>query len=262
MDYRQFIKRWLELQPKKGRGLPSKMAEHLRVSTTMISQILHGDRHLNLELASELADFMALSSNEQEYFFLMIDYQKAGSENLKNKLKNKLQKEQALAAKLKERLNINVELPETAKTIFYSSWLYTGVRNLSAVPEFNTIDTIAVKLSLPRNLIQKTVDFLVKNNLLILKEDGTLEIGPQKTHLDSESHLVAKHHQNWRLQGFQQMLSQNEKSFFYTGTMSLSKELASQIRQELPAFIESLYKRLGPSPSEVVRCFNIDWFEY
>mgnify|MGYP000953554804 FL=1 len=87
LDYTAFIKDWIKSQPKKGRGIASKMALSLRVSTTMISQVLNGDRQLSLELASDLADFIGLNTSEQDYFFLMIDFQRAGTQGLKNKLK-------------------------------------------------------------------------------------------------------------------------------------------------------------------------------
>lgn len=260
-NYRRFLKQWMSSQPKKGRGLASKMAAHLRVSSTMMSQVLNGDRHLNLELASELGDFMALNPEEQEYFFLLIDYERAGTPGLKNKLKKKLQSEQTKAAKLEERLKVDRQLSEQANNLFYSNWLYTGIRNLAAIAEFNDIDAIAERLQLPRIQVQKVVAFLLQHELLIL-EKGQLISGPQKTHLRADSILVSKHHQNWRLQGFQQMHFQSEQNFFYTGPMSLSKELAEEIRREIPGFLEQIYKRLGPSPSETVRCLNIDWFEY
>lgn len=55
---------------------------------------------------------------------------------------------------------------------------------------------------------------------------------------------------------------QNENDLFFTSPMSLSKEAAEKIRQELPAFIEKISKIVIPSKSEVIRCLNIDWFEY
>lgn len=261
LDYSAYIRAWIESQPKKGRGLASRMALSLKVSTTMISQVLNGDRHLSLELASELADFIGLSIPEQDYFFLMIDFQRAGTQGLRNKLKRKLLEEQEKSNKLKERLKVEVELSDTAKSVFYSNWVYSGIRNLSALPEFKDVDSISEKLHLPRATVQKVVDFLLQNNLLVQK-NGALQVGPQKTYIGADSLLVNKHHQNWRLQGFREMLNQNDQNLFYTGPMSLSKELAAQIRHELPTFIEKLYKRLGPSTSETVRCLNIDWFEY
>ena len=261
IDYKDYLNAWLENLPKKGHGEMRRMALHLNVSTTMMSQVLRGNKDFSSELASELADYLNLNDNETDYFFLMIDYARAGSHNLKTKLKKRLEHKKNESQKLVNRMPKDAELSEQNKAIYYSSWMYTGVRNLSAIPYYSDIDKISEKLNLPRNQIQKVVDFLIQNQLCVLK-DGKLEVGPQKTHIGNNSLLVHKHHQNWRLQGFNKMVQSDDENLFYTAPMSLSKELASEIRQELPSIIEKIIKRVGPSESEVVRCLNIDWFEY
>lgn len=54
----------------------------------------------------------------------------------------------------------------------------------------------------------------------------------------------------------------DNKNLFFTMPMSLSEEVADKVREDLPAYIEKIAKWVGPSPSQVVRCLNIDWFEY
>jgi hypothetical protein len=44
--------------------------------------------------------------------------------------------------------------------------------------------------------------------------------------------------------------------------MSLSKDVADQVLKALPDFVEKITKWVAPSPSEVVRCLNIDFFDY
>lgn len=58
------------------------------------------------------------------------------------------------------------------------------------------------------------------------------------------------------------MQNYDEKDLFYTAPMSLSKEVAERIRTQLPELIKQIIDQVGPSESEVVRCLNIDWFEY
>lgn len=91
---------------------------------------------------------------------------------------------------------------------------------------------------------------------------GKLQVGTKRTHIDANSPLVAKHHQNWRLRTFEKMPLQRAEDLFFTFPMSLSADDAKNIRQYLPSVIEQIHKIVGPSPSEVVRCLNIDFFEY
>jgi len=105
------------------------------------------------------------------------------------------------------------------------------------------------------------IDFLLQNNLCVIK-DGLLDVGPQQTHIGPTSPFVSKHHQNWRLHGISKMVETSERNLFFTSPMSLSRETADEIRPKILSFIEEIRKLIRPSPSEIVRCLNIDWFEY
>lgn len=260
-DYRKFLRSWVLARPKQGRGEWSRIAKHLGVSSTMISQVMNGERHFSQELASELGDFLGLTEEETSYLFLLIDYQRAGTHQLRAKLKKRVEGEQKRAAQLARRLKKDTEISESTKAVFYSDWVYSGVRNLSSIDAFGDADSIAARLGLSRSQVQKVLEFLLQEGLCKV-EDGKIVVGPQRTHIGSDSPWVAQHHRNWRLKGFDSMGEEREKNLFYTGPMSMSEETAAQIRQEIPSFLERIYKLIHPSPSEVVRCLNIDWFEY
>jgi uncharacterized protein (TIGR02147 family) len=260
-DYKKFLRAWIEAEPKAGRGLIRKMADHLRVSSTMMSHILSGDKHFSFEAANELALFIGLEDAESDYFLLLLSYAKAGSFSLQERFKKKIIAEQKKSKEVTKRVKADADLPETAKTIFYSNWLYAGVRNMTACPGMQNVDEIASHLNLPRASIKKVIDFLLRNGLS-LEENGKIVPGPKQTHISHQSPLVSRHHQNWRLQGFSKMIDADEKNLFFTAPMSLSHETSELIRHKIPFFIEDMIKLVRPSKSEVVRCLNIDWFGY
>jgi uncharacterized protein (TIGR02147 family) len=260
-DYKKFLKSWIENQPKQGRGLIRKMANHLRISSTMMSHILSGEKHFSLEAANDLATFIGMDESESDYFLLLIFHAKAGSFSLKERFRKKIVSEQKKASEITKRVKADGELPNVAKTIFYSNWLYTGIRNMTACPGLQNVDEISNHLNLPRATVKKVVDFLLQNELC-LEREGKLIPGPKQTHVGHQSPLVSRHHQNWRLQGFTKMIDTDEKNLFFTAPMSLSHETADKIRQKIPSFIEEIIKLVRPSPSETVRCMNIDWFGY
>ena len=247
--------------PKGGRGEYRKVAERLGVSTTMVSQVFNGDKHLSLELASDLTDYLHLNELETDYFFLLVEHARAGSFRLQQKLKKRLENATAEAKKLEVRLKQDAELNDATKAIFYSSWIYTGVRMLTDLSDMNDAQEIADRLNLPRPQVQKVLEFLIKEGLVVQK-DGKLKMGPRRTHIGASSALVNKHHQNWRLAGFQKMILTETENMFYTGPMSLSVEVAERVRSELPALIEKIHGWVVPSQAETVRCLNIDWFEF
>lgn len=260
-DYKAFIKAWLQAQPREGRGLLSRIAEKTGLSPGMMTHVLNGDRHFSPEAANEVAAFMSLNEEETDYFLLLVNYERAGTHALRERLKRKIISEQKKANELSKRMKPEHTLPETAKALFYSHWIYTGIRNMTACEAFKDVDKIASHLQVSRATAQRVIEFLLKNNLCVVK-NGRLDVGPQVTHIGNETTLVSKHHQNWRLHGLTKMLEPNDKNVFFTSPISLSRETADVIRNKIPTFIEEIRNLVGPSPSEVVRCLNIDWFEY
>ncbi len=260
-DYKKFVQEWLKEHPKGGRGQLKKMADHLRVSTTLLSQVFKGEKHLSLETAADVAEYLGLSEKESEYFLLLIEHQRAGSFKLKKILEKKLAREQQAGSQLQNRLHQDRQLSEEEKMRFYSSWMYSAVRILSALPDMSNAKKISERLNIPLGIINNVVQFLLEKNLCRI-ENNRLTYGDYRTHIGKDSPYVIKHHQNWRIKGFQNMELRRDEDLFFTQPMAMSREASEKIRLLLPGIIEQINAISGPSDSEVVRCFNLDWFEY
>lgn len=260
-DYKEFLNLWLKEHPKGGRGQLKRMADHLRVSTTLLSQVLKGDKHFSMETAAEITEYIGLNEKEAEYFLLLIEHQRAGGFKLKKILEKKLDREQQAGAQLQNRVKADRQLTDEEKMQFYSSWMYSGVRLLSALPDMNDAETISRRLNLPLGIVHGVINFLLEKNLCTIK-DNKLVYGAYRTHIGKDSPFVVKHHQNWRVKGFHSMELRRDEDLFFSYPMALSVEAAEKIRKMLPGIIEELNTISGPSESETVRCLNIDWFEY
>jgi len=259
-DYREFLNSWISSQ-EHSRGLRGRLSEAMGISSTMMSLIMKGDKNLSLEQAAEAAEFVGLNEKETDYFFLLVELGRAGSHKLQTKLRRQIRAIQSEANKIAHRVKKDIELSEEAKAVFYSSWLYSGVRILSAVDGFNDIPSIAKRFNLPMHVVANVVEFLLEKDLC-RKENGKITYGAARTHVGADSPFVTKHHHNWRLRGLQMMEQANETNLFYTKNMAISHKAAEEIRKLLPPLIESVDKIGGPSESEKVYCLNLDWFEY
>ncbi|MBX2987561.1 MAG: TIGR02147 family protein [Bdellovibrionaceae bacterium] len=260
-DYKKYVTEWVENQPRQGFGEYRRISQALNVSTTMISQVFKGDKHLSLELAAELCEYLQLDEQEAEYFLLLVEANRAGSMKLRKRFEKQIKVRQNHAKKLENRIKNVHELTSDQKSIYYSSWLYSGVRMLSDLESFNDSAVIADHLRLPRPQIQKVLDFLLQHGLVV-SEKNRLKLGPTRIYLSTSSHLANKQHQNWRLHAMNKMVQPDDDNFFYTVPMSLSREVADWIRRELPEFVEKVNAKVTPSKSEVVRCLSIDYFEF
>lgn len=257
-DYRVFLKNWIGEHSARTRGLQGKLAQAAQISSTLMSRILSGEKQLSLEQAAEIAEYIGLNESETEYFLILVEIGKAGSFKLKSKLISQADK---LAQKVSVRISKTVGIDENIKAIYYSSWIYAGIRNLVATPGEHNVISVSQRLGLPKLVVANALEFLVSNGLCKV-ENNSITYSVQRTHLEADSPFINKHHFNWRGKALQSMEYKKDTNLFFTGPMSLSKEVSQEIRQMLPQFIEDIMKKVGPSSSELVYCLNIDWFEY
>lgn len=257
LDYRKFLKIWITEQSKSTKGLQSKLANSARISSTFISRILSGDKHLTSEQGLEMAIYMGLNDQEIDYFLLLLEIGKSGSEKLKQRLEKKAK---LISKKIDVRIENTTSLNEEVKSVFYSNWIYSGIRNYVATPGPHDVLSIAHALHIPKNITADALQFLIQNGLCKIQK-GSITYAIKRTHLDSDSAYVNTHHTNWRNKAIQNMPLKKSNDLFFTSPMSLSEETAQEIRALIPDLIQKIMKKVEPSPSEKVYCLNLDWFE-
>jgi uncharacterized protein (TIGR02147 family) len=260
-NYRQYLTAWIAAQGDRSYGLKGKLAAASGVSSSLISQILGGEKSLTPDQASDAVDFLGLSEIESEYFHLMVEKDRAANPRYREKISKKMLAVQKQSLKIGTRVPRNKELNDQQKAIYYSSWLYTGIRNMTAISGLQQANSIAEHLRCEPQLVTKILRFLIENGLC-REENNLVTYGPASTHIDKESPFVNKHHQNWRFQAINTMEKRRDGDIFFTSPMSLSKAATKEIEKMIPQFIQSVMKISGPSESEQTQCLNIDWFNY
>ena len=249
-----FVRDQFKLRSKNGFGEAAKLAQFLRVHPTYLSQILKGEKSFTEDHAISIAGYFNLNALETDYLMLMIQLERAGTTAHKNYLEEKkkslLDQSQQLKNRLIQRASISPEFQQR----YYSDWIYSASRLATLIPEVNTLHTISQFLDVPEANLKKILSFLVEANLLTL-ENGKYNAGNASTFIEGESPLIKMHHTNWRMKAMA-----SSRSLHYTSPMTLSTEDFIQIREMLMETINSIKKRLDPSPSEEMVCLNIDWF--
>lgn len=259
-NYRDFIRYRIEQSPRKGHGQFKKMADFLGIQTSMLSQIMAGHREMNAESASLLCEFFGLNDLESDTFLCLVQLARAGNSRLKAQLERQLKVLRTQSEKVEKRISKERELDEATKAVFYSQWYYSGVRLVTALDGCNTVDAISERLRLPRSQVTRVVEFLVENGLCAYR-DGKLQYGPQSTHVNADSPLVARHHSNWRLKAMENFEGLNSSELVFTSPVAVSQKDALTIRRRLLETIEDWARISDQSPSERLMCLNIDWVE-
>jgi len=261
IDYREFIKKRFQEMPKKGYGQAHKLSVFLGVHTTLVSQILKGIKTFTLEQASEVCSFFGFSELESDYFLLLVQLDRAGSELLRTNLKRQVETSRKKSLELVQRLKPAQKLSEEMRAIFYSDWTYSAVRQLSALEGIHNLDSISDYFGISKKQTKSIIDMLLKAEL-IKEEKGNIRIGPSTTHLEVGSPWVRVHHLNWRQKAIESMKDDDVAKLHYTSPLTISKHDAVRIREMIIQFLEEVDKVIDPSPSEELRCLNIDWFKF
>ncbi|WP_413581934.1 TIGR02147 family protein [Bdellovibrio sp. HCB288] len=258
-----FVKAYIEsLSPTERRGINGRLSKAAGVFPSYFSLILSGERSLNTEQALGIANYMLLGTWQKRYFLRMADYDRAGSEELRQELSRELEE---LRLKHHQISGVvpheNVLLSSEDTTRFYSSWVYAAIRLASVLPESNTLEDIAKRLNIPLKECSEAMDFLLDKGLCI--QEGTrFNVGPAHMHLGNDSYQIGTHHSQWRLQAMSRHASMKSTSeLAYSVALCLSKEDVTKVRSLLLDSIKKVREVSDPSPSETLYLLNLDWLE-
>lgn len=259
-DYRQYLNAYIKSLPKKGFGEAKRMADFLNVSSTFISHVLSGAKDLNLEQATLLSRHLGLNRLESDYFFYLVQWERAGNPELKKFCEEKILELKQRSLKLSDRLEAKRVLSEEEKSVFYSAPIYSMIHiYCSTKKDGCSLEEIAKRFNISRAKASQIIHFLLESKLCLANNDRFLT-GTHSTHIEQGSPHLFKHHANWRLRAIQAAENLDDTELMYTLNIAVSEKDFSQMREELVQFIKKFLDKAYPSPAEEVVCFNLDWF--
>lgn len=255
-NYRLYLQEEVKARP---RGLPQQISRATGIHPSVLSQVLQGKRDLTADQAAALAAFLGLDEEESQFFLLLNQIARAGTEKLRKLLDRQLQRilqERSLVAR---RLPKPRGLSAEGKALFYSNWFYSAVRVLSAIPGCQTREALRQRVGLDAERFRAVLSFLLEHRLCV-EEKGKILPASQSTHIPADSPLVARHHGNWRVKAMERHpMVDPARELAFTSVMALSEKDALWVRARLLDAIEEVCRRSDPSPSEVAYFLGIDW---
>ncbi len=259
-DYKKYLNDYFDSK-QTSRGNRSAMARAIDCQTAYVSSVLRGVNHFTPEQAEAINIHIGHSEAESDYFFLLLQFQRAGTEALKRRIKKQIEKIRQERFNLKKRLQVSQSLSFSDQAKYYSEWYFSAVHTLSSIPGFQNITSIATYLNLDTSLVAEIIDFLLSSGLLeSVKHE--FRIGKTHIHLGSDSPLISKHHINWRLQAMQKLsLRTAADNLHYSSTVTLSQADVVRIKEMIIQLIKNSKEIIRKSPEETLQCFAIDFFK-
>ncbi len=242
------------------KGLKSALAKAINCQPTYISQILNGNAHMSLEQAEATNSFLNHSKDESHFFMLLVQHEKAGTKPLKEYFYGQIQSCLNDRMVLTKRVGKAKTLSKVDQAEYYSSWTYAAIHVATTIPELNNPIKIADFFNLNINIVNKVLNFLENKELISKDKSGLYESGDVSIRLGNNSYNITKHHTNWRLFAIEALKNETINDLHYSGVVSLSRNDAYRIKDNLLKFIKNNIQIIKGSKEEELFCLSLDFF--
>ena len=261
LDYKQYLSDFIREKPGKGHGFRTVIAEAVGCRVAFISQVLNQEAHFSLEQAENVNVLLGHTPEESDYFLLIVSFERAGSQRLRERLKRQIERAREKRQILKERVDIKQTLSIQDQAVYYSHWYYAVIHMLLTISQFQTRETIASYVGLPLERVADVLEFFVKRGLAKI-EGGRYKPGESRLFLGHDSPNINKHHTNWRLQAMQSLDRNLKSDLHFSGIVSLAVADVVKVKEELIKGVESARAVVRNSPNEEeVHCICVDFFK-
>lgn len=257
-DYKLYLNQKIDEMPRKGRGIKLKLAQYLGCQSSFVSQVLTNRAELNLEHAFKINRFFYHNDQESKFFLLLVQYSRAGTQELKQFFDNEIIALKKKAQEFEEKLPSNIT--ELDKYIYYSSWYYAAIHMLVAIPKYRNTEAICKKLNLEPKVVNQALNFLLDRGLIVKKSDEFI-VGEAKLFLNQNSEQTSLVHFNWRQKAIESIAKSKDPQNGHVSTiLTLSKKDRSKAMTILATAFEEINHLVQNSKEEDVVALNIDFF--
>lgn len=243
------------------RGYKAYLAKSAGCERSYFSQVINAKPHLTPDHAFHLSNALEMTAQEREYWLILIEYGRSSDTNYKRFLHNKMLSYQAQSEDMRNRFDHPPELSKKSEILYFSKWYMVAVHTLCTVIKTDQATKIAMKLNLPKALIEEALNELLDLNLLSKKGEN-FKTTNEVIYVHKSSPLCDIHHINWRQQAITDVQKKNEDSLHLTAVHSISVADFQKIKQVLFTAIQSGMELSQNSKEEMLACLNIDYFNF
>lgn len=264
LDYREYLNK---MSKDDSWGGKSRWAEAICCQRAYISKVLNGHANFSIEQAWGLANYLELRKDEKEYFLNLVQFERAGTQDLKKYFKDILKKIRSENLILSKKFADEKKLPFEALAKFYSSWHFSAIHLYISIKGHVSSKLIANELNILREKVDEVIEFLFKTGLIIkeLNRDSKkvhVKVDFKSTFLARTSPFIINHHMNWRtkaLYSLQQNLSDN---IHYSAVVSLTKDDVVKIKKIIVNSIEDFRNIMSTTSNETqMHALAIDFID-
>ena len=262
--YRGFLEAVLRIgQGEQRRGV-NKLASAIGCHPTYIAKVLQGKADFSMEQTARFIKYQQLSPDEGEYFLDLVLRDRAGDQITRSMFQRRLTRRLAERSNIKAQLRESEELPLEQQVAYYDTWVPQALHVLVQTAGRHTVDSIATRLGINREIARKHLAQLNRMGILAQKKDdleayvSTVDF----VHVSNESPLVNQMHANWRQKTAADLaVKPREDALHFSGVLSADRKTVAAINQKILAMIREANGLIKKAPSENVYFLGFDLTE-
>ncbi len=259
-NYREFLKAELA-SPAQGRGSRSRLAEHLGVRLSYISIVLAGKQDFSPEHGMKIGNFLGLNAKETEHLILLIQWERAGSADLKRLYADQISRTQKERGRFTSYTSKETRALEEKELVeYYGYWDHITVHMCLRNPEFQSTQAISKRLGIEPARVLRSLALLEKIGFIQRRKDR-YKLIDQHFHLGEKSTALRMHTINSRHAAIRSIDNENKDDLHYSIVVSADPEVREKIRNLLVDVINNSLPLIQNAKDELVFAINLDLFD-
>jgi uncharacterized protein (TIGR02147 family) len=258
-DYRRFLRASIDFERSRQKGAQSRLATKIGCQSAYISMVMADRAEFSAEQALASGEFFGLSPNETQYYLLLLQSARAGTEKLRQFVNAQIEERLQQRSNLAQRLQYETELTAPQKAQYFSAWYFAAIHIGLTVPSLQSEDAIAAYFRLPIATVRQVIEFLVQTGLA-QRNQNLIQTGPTRIHTSADSGFANQSHINLRLQAIIDLQRPNPDHFHYSSVVSMSATDLKKLRETMIRAIEEIRRTVRDSREEEVVVYSMDLF--
>ena len=242
------------------RGMRIKFSQMIHASPSYVSKVLSGKIKLALEYVPVINRLLQHNEQEAEFFMQIVLYTQAGSKDLENFFKRRLEailEKRRIAA---EWITDKKELSEQVQAKYSSYWFYAVIHILTGLTQYQTKEALTSRLKLSLATVTEVLNYLVKVGLVEMK-GNRYRTGKERVHLKKDSEWISQYHMSFRQFATQKLAEVSPQDIHYSLVIGLSLKEREIVTKKIQYFLKELEgMTLSGETSEDVFVFALDCF--
>lgn len=243
-----------------GRGSRLKLASFIGCQPSFISQVMSGKNELSLEHAHRINHFLNHSTEESQYFLLMVMLARAGTFELQKFLREQISAQRAQQMQI-HKVVAKHELKGDDILHYYSNWLCVSIHMLATIPKYRDPRAMQDKLGASDQEFKETLNFLTRTGLIEIHQ-GKIEVGEAHVHLKKTSPYAQSASVLTRLKILEKLSLKDPRSVNFSSNFTISKSSYEALRKRILDFVVTLDEHIQEDDPEEFCTLVLDLIEH